>query len=237
MNEPQRLLDAPAATSDLLRAALDSARLDSPAPQDLTRLSDSLAQALPAGALALHGTAVTRFVSLKVGAGALAAAALVGVAAYAVVAARPGAPAVSGIAHSATVPSAHAPLPVTSEVGTAASAGPVPAATESATPGVGTRTPGPMPAASREPTEPEPAMLERAHDALVRGAPTRALALAQDHARAYPSGALAQEREVIAVQALLALGRTEAARARVQAFRARYPGSSHLARLDALVGP
>jgi hypothetical protein len=47
---------------------------------------------------------------------------------------------------------------------------------------------------------------------------------------------LAQEREVIAVEALEKLGRTAEADRRAQAFARAYPGSSHLPRLSTLVG-
>jgi hypothetical protein len=85
------------------------------------------------------------------------------------------------------------------------------------------------------PAEPEGVLLARAHDALLHGSPQRALALAAEHGRAYPHGALAQEREVIAIEALAAAGRHDEARARAATFRAAYPGSSHQARIDRLV--
>jgi hypothetical protein len=48
---------------------------------------------------------------------------------------------------------------------------------------------------------------------------------------------LAQERDVLAIQALIALGRTDEARARRERFLAAYPGSAHKRRLDALFDP
>jgi len=86
------------------------------------------------------------------------------------------------------------------------------------------------------PLEPEALMIRRAHDALLRGAPDRALVLVAEHARAYPTGALAQEREVIAIEALVAEGRRADAQTRAAAFRAAHPGSVHLGRLERLVG-
>jgi hypothetical protein len=64
----------------------------------------------------------------------------------------------------------------------------------------------------------------------------RALALAEQHAREYVRGAFSEEREVIAVEALVRLGRTADARARVRGFVERHPGSSHLAHLRELTG-
>jgi hypothetical protein len=84
--------------------------------------------------------------------------------------------------------------------------------------------------------EPESALLGRAQRALGSN-PAVALSLAEQHAADYPSGLLSQEREVIAIQALVALHRTAEAGIRAQAFRARYPGSAHLRRVDRVLTP
>lgn len=84
--------------------------------------------------------------------------------------------------------------------------------------------------------EDEVRLLERAQDAL-KTRPAEALALCDEHARAHPSGMLAQEREVIAIEALVKTGRMAEARARAAKFRARWPGSSHTRRIETLVGP
>jgi hypothetical protein len=81
---------------------------------------------------------------------------------------------------------------------------------------------------------PELQLLQQAQDALARS-PARALDLAEDHARHYPNGALAQEREVLAVDALLRLGRRGQAEARAERFRAAHPGSSQVRRLERLL--
>jgi hypothetical protein len=65
--------------------------------------------------------------------------------------------------------------------------------------------------------------------------PARALLLCSQHAAQFPNGILGQEREVIAIEALLALGRGGEAAARAEAFEAHYPGSAHARRLRALV--
>jgi len=77
--------------------------------------------------------------------------------------------------------------------------------------------------------------LNGAQDAL-RSNPSEALAKANEHRRRYPDGLLAQEREVIAVEALEKLGRGAEADQRANAFVKRYPGSSHISRLSTLVG-
>jgi len=83
--------------------------------------------------------------------------------------------------------------------------------------------------------ETEIALLGRAHQALASN-PARALALTVQHRRDYPSGVLGQESELIAIEALEALGRKTEARASASSFRARYPSSAHLRRLDRLLG-
>ena len=80
-------------------------------------------------------------------------------------------------------------------------------------------------------------MLERAQDALRSGRYADALSLCNEHAKSYPNGMLAQEREVIAVEALVKTGRTAEAKARAESFKRRFPGSSHARRIDALVSP
>jgi len=84
--------------------------------------------------------------------------------------------------------------------------------------------------------ETETALLGRAHQALASN-PARALALTAQHRREYPSGVLGQESDLIAIEALTALGRQSEARASAASFRARYPSSAHLRRLDRLLGP
>ncbi len=64
--------------------------------------------------------------------------------------------------------------------------------------------------------------------------PAAALGLTVEDARRFPDGALAPERDVLTIEALEHLGRRTEARSRLAAFRARYPQSPHLARLDAL---
>lgn len=78
-------------------------------------------------------------------------------------------------------------------------------------------------------------MLERAQDALRSARHADALSLCNEHATRYPNGMLAQEREVIAVEALVKTGRTAEAKARAEKFKARFPGSSHTRRIDTLL--
>jgi hypothetical protein len=80
----------------------------------------------------------------------------------------------------------------------------------------------------------ELALLERAR-AEVRPNPARALALTAEHAQRFAHGTLAEEREVIAIEALLVRGRAAAAQARARRFFTDYPASAHGRRVRALL--
>src|SRR5262249_1082268 len=69
----------------------------------------------------------------------------------------------------------------------------------------------------------ERALLDVARSALASGEPARALEAALRHERTYPNGLLVEEREALAVKALVALGRNDAARARGARFVKRFP--------------
>jgi len=88
--------------------------------------------------------------------------------------------------------------------------------------------------AEEAPPPSEGALLLRARRELASN-PAAALALTAEDARRFPDGALAPEREVLAIEALKRLSRLSEARARLSAFHARFPQSPHLARLDALI--
>ena len=239
MNDPQRLIDASSGASDLLRAALAAARADSPSPADVARLSGSLARALPAGALA-GATGAGALAGAK-GGGGLAVASRAAPVTWAVGAAVAASVAAGGI-YAATRPSPPVPVPIaTVRLGSTGAPADVPTPELPAAPPLpaGTLPAAPMPSMHSTPAvhaPPEAQLLDRADQALRQGDAAGALALATEHAKAYPHGVLAQEREFIAIQALVALGRTGAASSRARAFRQAYPGSSHLTRLDALVG-
>jgi outer membrane protein assembly factor BamD (BamD/ComL family) len=79
-------------------------------------------------------------------------------------------------------------------------------------------------------------LVESARDALRSARPAEALALCNDHAKRFPNGAFTQECEVTAVEALVKTGRKDDARKRADRFKARFPGSAAIRRLDVLVG-
>lgn len=82
-------------------------------------------------------------------------------------------------------------------------------------------TPAKDPSLARERT-----LLDMARTAITRGDASAALTAADDHAREFPRGQLAEEREVIAVQALASQNRRAEARARAATFRRNYPNSA-----------
>ena len=77
-------------------------------------------------------------------------------------------------------------------------------------------------------------LLNRAHRALPSD-PAGALALAEEHARRFPGSSLDQERELIAITALVELGRMAAARRKADQFTRQYPASAYVGRIHTLV--
>ncbi|HUB07461.1 MAG TPA: tetratricopeptide repeat protein, partial [Myxococcales bacterium] len=71
----------------------------------------------------------------------------------------------------------------------------------------------------------ERTLLEIARTALTRGDAAGALAALARHSKVFPKGTLSEERESLRVQALLALGRRDDARAALRQFEAKYPNS------------
>ena len=82
----------------------------------------------------------------------------------------------------------------------------------------------------------ELALLEEARAALAT-APGRTLALTDEHMKRFSSPAFAQERERLAIDALVRSGRRDDASERARRFESTYPSSPHLARVRALVAP
>jgi TolA-binding protein len=80
----------------------------------------------------------------------------------------------------------------------------------------------------------EAQLLNRAH-AVMATDPRTAHAVASEHAKRYPRGQLAAERELILVEALVKLGRVREAEARGRALRKRAPSGIYGERLDTLL--
>ena len=91
---------------------------------------------------------------------------------------------------------------------------------------------------------PAPTAALRSEDELIEeavrlgrsGNSLEALRVAEEHAARFSTGAMAQEREVVVIEALMKLGRGSEARTRADAFRASWPASAHVTKIDALVG-
>jgi hypothetical protein len=73
-------------------------------------------------------------------------------------------------------------------------------------------------------------LVEAAQRALPRD-PALALALAREHARRFPDGALAQERDAVAISALWETGRHDEARELARRFTEEHPGSTYVGRM------
>ena len=79
----------------------------------------------------------------------------------------------------------------------------------------------------------ERAVLDPARVALAAGELARALEQVKRHTREFPSGILSEEREAIAINALVGLGNYAQATKRAAAFRVRYPQSLMTHSVDA----
>lgn len=143
---------------------------------------------------------------------------------------------VAVVATTASVRAATAPLVPTAlpePVATSLLATPMGSANRSI-PSSQSKSKVPAAAPEPEPVESELSLLRRAQ-ALIATDPGQALALSAVHSRRFPNGTLSQERDIIAIDALLRLARTPEAKARARAFHERYPGSAHARRLEELL--
>ena len=145
-----------------------------------------------------------------------------------------GGPRLSPVVIDAAVPSVRPPTPSIPAVG------PVPPTEPGSR--VGARRPQPAPARlARSATQAEPSSDPEAELELLRRArgqlantPQRALDTAEQHHAQFRNGVFAQEREAIAIEALVRLGRHAEARQRAKTFHARYPNSAYARRLETI---
>ncbi len=93
----------------------------------------------------------------------------------------------------------------------------------------------PAPSSEKPRREDEFELIQRAQDKLA-SEPARAMAILQDHARLFPAGELTQERETMAVEALVRMHRKPEARTRANALLARFPRTPYVARLESALG-
>lgn len=244
--DPTRLTDGSEAPEEL-RNLLSAAREDVPSESQLKRVATRLGPLLGGAAVgtaagagaaastsgATAGATGSVAVGVKVGA-ALVAAGLVGGGAlwYAARSHSPAPPAPSH--HAAPVKALAPPAKARPAPAPAPAASPVPAKASPA-PKV---SPNPKKAEPATPTHkaaPSEASLLQAAQSALKTDPHRALALAEEHRRLYPHGALSQEREVITIEALTRLGRTGEAHAKAKDFEKRYPDSAQKSKVGATV--
>ncbi len=77
-------------------------------------------------------------------------------------------------------------------------------------------------------------LLDSAHRVIIQS-PRQALKLAKLHEKRFAQGVFRQERDVIVIEALLRLGRYREAKSHAERFFERFPDSSHLPRVRALL--
>jgi hypothetical protein len=94
--------------------------------------------------------------------------------------------------------------------------------------------PRPKPTTPRPTRVDELTLMQRARDAL-QGDPKATLKLAEQHARLYPAGVFVQEREVLAINALLRQERSSAAYQRAERFIATHGSSPYAVQLRAML--
>jgi hypothetical protein len=90
----------------------------------------------------------------------------------------------------------------------------------------------PRTTAETDPITAELELVQRAHAAYTRRDFPIALALAAEHARRFPSGHLAEQREALRVRSLFGAGRADEARRAATAFRVHFPRSVLLPRVE-----
>ena len=220
-SDPGRL--SKAAPESPLGRLLASAERDAPSDRELARLAERLAavldQAPVPAAVAPRSSLLTKV------------AVTVGVAAFFVgglwVLRRPTTPPLAPQKPSSS------PLTVVSAAPnvTGAAVAPAPSSSAAVAPAPAQRVmpqkPAPDPLKSPSAEGPsEPVLLEQARRTLA-SSPATALALTNQHLARFPHGLLAQEREVIAIEALRRLGRNAEADRRAAAFAQAFPGSAH----------
>lgn len=94
---------------------------------------------------------------------------------------------------------------------------------------------GAQPRAFSDP-EAELELLRRARGQLA-SAPQRALETTDQHRAQFRNGVFAQEREAIAIEALIRLGKHAQVQQRASAFRSHYPNSAYRRRLETIAPP
>lgn len=229
-DDPQRLVDSTDAASAGVREALRRAQRDVGSEEQVARLAARLGPLLAPPVAATAGASGAAGVggAAKFGLGVVALL-VAGGAAWLLSTPQSGPP--SAPISKPAAPPSPVSAAATPAQPTPAEAPVVAVAAGEAPPGEASVT-APVAPVPRLPDKPAPPaqlseaeLLEQARTAL-KSDPARALLRANQHATRFPGGALVQEREVIAIKALRALGRGAEADRRAEAFSKAYPGSA-----------
>jgi hypothetical protein len=231
--DPPPLVSSSSEAPESLRSLLRSAKSDLPTAAELARLEAKLGPLLAGGG----GSSPAAPGMSGLGKAGLAALGGLVVAGGLYLTTRPAPPVPgavpappSGVREAPkpvieTAPAPVAPAPVAPDTASGSVTEPSKPVTDAA--GTARTTTG----SARPSLVPEDQLLEKARRTLASD-PNRALSLTREHARTYPNGVLAQEREVIAIEALRRLGRSSEADARRGTFEQRYPQSAHRRKLE-----
>jgi hypothetical protein len=246
--DPPRLSQSHDVENDFLRDAIEDSKRDLPDETRLAAIALKLGPGILGGAAAAGGgggaaaggagaaKASVAPAAAKIGAMsasmklATAVAVTVAIGGGAVVVPKIISPSTSAVTVAATTNATSSATPSsTSAINLA-----LPPASASAAPPSPFATMKPLVIPPRNPDD-EIKAIEQAQDAL-KTDPEYALAQCDDDAKLFPNGSSAQEREVIAIDALTRLGRMPEAKARAKKFATDFPNSPAMPRVRKLVG-
>ena len=222
MNDPGRIREGGSDASPELRDLF----IDAAKPEPLTAQIDARLAAQIGSLSALPASSLVKLVPwLALGGGGLL---LVGAVALVAQRQAPGPPAPPAQPAPLEAPAAPDPVPSAPVLALP------PAEANSARPSMPSGTPAEASMISEDTLAGEAKLLNQAH-AVMATDPRKALAIAKEHAKRYPHGQLAAERELILVQALVKLGRAREAETRGRALRKSAPNSIYDQRLDMIL--
>ena len=247
---PKRLSEPGSDAPEVIREALKQARAPEVANEQVRRIAGKLFPLIAAGAaapLVTQGAGsiwpAAKLPALAKTLGALATAGLAVTAAFfAYQANRPASPektvtpSIPAISQPpATAPQADQPGPPQAEENDIELPMALPEITAAESP---VRHARERNAAKKAPSKLDPAAelaLLKSAQQLLEKRPKLTLALVKEHEREYANGIFAQEREMLAIEALLKIGEREKARQRGESFLSRYPESAHVRRIHNLM--
>jgi TolA-binding protein len=220
VNDPERLLDAGA--SPFERYLLDAAANEKPPLELVNGMQAGLGLGANTGAIASAGgfSGVASYVAVAVlGFGAVLA----------------GYVALQSPARSQPVPAKPSPAVIAAPVAPPGEAAPAAEAKAAATPQEAAPVPKKVSTVSKpssgDELRQELKLIDEARAALKGGAPARARALLEQHARRFPSGSFRQEADVLRVEALERLGERQKAASLAREFLSEHPESPHVERV------